>query len=368
MMSDGDTIMAKTQRFVQEHILDMEIDGNNCFSITETLESASILDMDEAGRIMKSVHTVYKAYCRDIAGNIRAMNEGYISKVDFDNSLENIIGICDDKLRAISSDRAALAYAAYVTSLENGSQSFPFMTVLDGIVALLDDVKTVDYFGIDLRRQIPHSLSGLLDDASHVIVYNRNVRLPESADPSKTYFGDVPLVNGSYEIHRDLKGGVSLIIPKVPPKNRQSTVPWSDDADFSLKVSYKASELLPEHRNGEHVTELMYNSAVTFKEATMSGGNAQYCVYAGDTWVGTIFDDQSNGWVLRKEVAKTLTGKEYILKSVPNTGAKGNGNSYVTGTGKPRTAQILTFTQQAKPVKARTPLTAHMQGAIAAAV
>ena len=178
----------------------------------------------------------------------------------------------------------------------------------------------------------------------------------------------MPLVNGSYEIHRDLKGGVSLIIPKAPPKNRQSTVPSSDDADFSLKVSYKASELLPEHKNGEHVTGLMRSTAVTFKEATMSGGNAQYCVYAGDIWVGTIFDDQSNGWVLRKEVVKTLAGREYFLKSVPSTGSKGNGNSYITGTGKPRTAQILTFTRQAKPAAVRTPLTAPLQGAIAAAV
>lgn len=117
-------------------------------------------------------------------------------------------------------------------------------------------------------------------------------------------------------------------------------------------MSYKASELSQAHQNGEYVTGLMKNSTVTFKETTMNG-NAQYCVYAGDTWVGTLFDDQSNGWVLRKEIARTLMGKEYVLQNVPSIGVKTNTNSFTTGTGKARTAQILTFAAQAKPVKER---------------
>jgi hypothetical protein len=294
------------------------------------------------------------------------MRDGYISQDDFNNALENIMGISDDALRAISSDRAALAYAAYVLSLENGygSQSFPFLTVLDGMVALLDNVKTADYYEINLCREIPRYLAPLLNEASHIIVYNRRCRLPESADPSKTYFGDVALANGGYEIHRDLKGGVSLIIPKAPLKDRLNTIPFNDSAEFSLKISYKASELPAEHQNGEHVTKLMHNNTVTFKETTMSG-NTQYCVYAGDTWVGAIFDDQTNGWVLRKEIAKTLMGKSYALKSVPRTGVKTNTNSFTTGTGKPRTAQILTFEVQAKPVQERLPLMSPVPAAIA---
>jgi len=98
----------------------------------------------------------------------------------------------------------------------------------------------------------------------------------------------------------------------------------------------------------------MSDGVVTFKETTMNG-NAQYCVYVGDTWVGTIFDDQSNGWVLRKEIVRTLMGKEYIFVSVPRAGVKTNSNSFTTGTGKARTAQILTF-MQAKPVEERLPL------------
>jgi len=216
MMSEGSTIMSNIQRFVQEEILDMEIDESNCFSITESLKGASILDIDEAECIMDAVRTVYKSYCHDIAGNIRAMRDGYISQDDFNNSLENILSISDDRLRAISTDRAALAYAAYVLSLENGygSQSFPFLTVLDGMVALLDNVKTTDYYDFSLRREIPRNIAHLLNEASHIIVYSNKCRLPENVDPNKTYFGDVALANGSYEIHRDLKGGVSLIIPK----------------------------------------------------------------------------------------------------------------------------------------------------------
>jgi len=354
MMSDGETIMANIQRFVQEQILDMEIDANSCFSIVESLKNASILDINEAERIADAVRRVYKSYCHDIAGNIRAMRDGYTNQDDFNNALENILNICDDALRDISSDRAALAYAAYVLSLENGygSQSFPFLMVLDGMVALLDNVKSADYYEVNLRREIPRHLAHLLNKASHIIVYNRMYRLPENADSSKTYFGDVALPNGSYELHRDLKGGVSMIIPKPVLKDRLNSIPFNDSADFSLKVSYKASELLPEHQNGEYVTGLMANGIVTFKETTMAG-NTQYCVYAGDTWVGTVFDDQTNGWVLRKEVIKTLMDKEYILKCVPRTGIKTNTNSYTTSTGKARTAQILTFAVQAKSVVER---------------
>ena len=356
MMSDGNTIMANIQRFVQEQILDMEIDANSCFSIVESLKAASILDIDEAERVMDAVRGVYKSYCRDIAGNIRAMRDGYISQDDFNNALENSLNNSDDALRGISSDRAALAYAAYVLSLENGygSQSFPFLTVLDGMVALLDNVKTADFYEINLHREIPRYLAPLLNEASHIIVYSNRCRLPESLDTSKAYFGNVALANGSYEIHRDLKGGVSLIIPKIAPKDRLNIVPFNDSAEFSLKVSYKASELSPEHQNGEYVTELMANNTVTFKETTMIG-NTQYCVYVSDTWVGTIFDDQTNGWVLRKEIAKTLIGNDYVLKSVPHTGVKTNTNSFTTSTGKARTAQILTFVQ-AKPVESRVPL------------
>ena len=361
------SIMANIQRFVQEQILDMEIDENSCFSIVESLKNASILNMDEAEHIMDSVRAVYKTYCRDIAGNIRAMKEGSISQDDFNNALENILNICDDKLREVSSDRATLAYAAYELSLENGygSQSFPFLTVLDGMCALLDNVRTTDFYEFNLRREIPHHLAHLLDEAGHVIIYNRQCRLPESTDPSKTYFGNVALVNGSYELHRDLKGGISLIMPKATPKDRLNIVPFNESAEFSLKVSYKASELSLEHQNGEYVTGLMANNTVTFKETTMTG-NTQYCVYAGDTWVGMIFDDQANGWVLRKEITKTLMGKEYALIDIPCTGVKTNSNSFTTSTGKARTAQILTFAQaQAKPVDERIPIVMPISTAIA---
>jgi len=364
MMSDGDTIMANIQRFVQEQILDMEIDANSCFSIVESLKSASILDINEVERVIADVRSVYQIYCRDIAGNIRAMKKGSISQDDFNNSLEDVINISDERLRGISTDRAALAYAAYMLSLENGygSQSFPFLTVLDGMCALLDDVRTTDFYEINLRREIPRFLAHLLDKTNHIIIYNRRCRLPESIDPSKTYFGDVDLADGSYEVSRDLKGGISLIIPKATPKDRLNIVPFNESAEFSLKISYKASELLPEHQNGEYVTQLMANTAVTFKETTMSG-NVQYCVYAGDTWIGTIFDDQTNGWVLRKEIVKTLMGKDYVLINVPHTGVKSNTNSFTTGTGKARTAQILTF--QAKPVEERIPIVTPSPAVIA---
>ena len=353
LMTDGDTIMGNIQHFVQEQILDMKIDAGSCFSILESLNGASILDINEVEYIMDSVRSVYKEYCYAIAGNISAMKNGSISQDDFDNALENIINVSDDQLRSITSDRTAIAYAAYVLSWENGygSQSFPFLTALDGMVALLNDVRTTDFYEINLRRSIPRHLAPLLSEAGHIVIYNRQCRLPERIDPSKTYFADVALPNGSYELHRDLKGGVSLIIPKSAPKDKLHIVPYNDFAEFSLKVSYKASELMPEHQNGEYVTRLMANSVVTFQEATLSA-NTQYAVYAGDTWVGTIFDDQSNGWVLRKEIVKTLLGKEYTLLNIPCTGVKINTNSFTTGTGKARSAQVLTFTQ-AKPVEER---------------
>ena len=153
-------------------------------------------------------------------------------------------------------------------------------------------------------------------------------------------------------------------MPKPTPKDRLNIIPFNERAEFSLKVSYKASELLPEHQNGEYVTGLMANNNVTFKETTIVG-NTQYCVYVGDTWVGTIFDDQANGWVLRKEITKTLMGKEYMLTNIPITGVKTNSNSFTTNTGKARTAQILTFAfVQAKPVEERLPL-APMSVAVA---
>jgi hypothetical protein len=354
LMTDCDTIMGNMQHFIQEQILDMKIDAGSCFSILESLNGASILDINEAQYIMDSVRSVYKNYCHAIAGNIRAMKDGNISQDDFDNALEDIINLSDDQLRSISSDRAAIAYAAYVLSWENsyGSQSFPFLTALDGMVALLNDVRTTDFFEINLRRSIPRHLAPLLNEAGHIVIYNRQCRLPERIDPSKTYFGDFALPNGSYELHRDLKGGVSLIIPKSAPKDKLHIVPYNDTAVFSLKVSYKASELMPGHQNGEYVTQLMAGNVVTFQEATL-GANTQYAVYAGDTWVGTIFEDQSNGWVLRKEIVKTLLGKEYSLLNIPRTGVKINTNSFTTGTGKARTAQVLTFTPQAKPVEER---------------
>jgi hypothetical protein len=174
----------------------------------------------------------------------------------------------------------------------------------------------------------------------------------------------VCLTNGSYELHRGLKGGASLIIPKTAPKKKLNYVPFNESAEFSLKVSYKASELSPENQNGEYVTRLMADNAVTFRESTMKG-NVQYCVYAGETWVGAIFDDQSNGWVLRKEIVKTLLGKEYAFAGIPLTGVKTNSNSFTTGAGKARTAQVLTFTAQAKPAVERLPIAAAMPDAIA---
>ena len=81
-------------------------------------------------------------------------------------------------------------------------------------------------------------------------------------------------------------------------------------------------------------------------------GNTQYCVYAGDTWVGSIFDDQTNTWVLKKEIARTLIGKEYSFAGVPRTGVKTNSNSFTTSTGSPRTAQVLSFTRAAATLTA----------------
>jgi hypothetical protein len=325
----------------------MEIDADSCFSIVESLKGASILDMDEVERVMDDVRLIFKSYCHEIAGNIRAMKSGYIDKDDFNNALENTINSCDEKLRSVSSDRAALAYAAYVLALENsyGSQSFPFLTVLDGMIALLNDVRATDFYEINLRRKIPRNLNhltDLLEKADYVIVYNRRFRLSESIDPTKTYFGEAALPNGRYELNRDLKGGVSLIIPKAASKNKLNHIPFKENAEFSLKVSYKASELSPVNKNGEYITGLMAGSPVTFCETTIKG-NIQYCVYVGDIWVGTIFDDQSNGWVLRKEIVKTLFGKEYALVGIPRTGIKTNSNSFTTSTGKARSAQVLTF-------------------------
>ncbi len=92
------------------------------------------------------------------------------------------------------------------------------------------------------------------------------------------------------------------------------------------------------------MTQLMVDSIVTFRETTL-GGNVQYCVYVGDMWVGTVFDDQSNKWVLRKEVVRTLTGNEYRFVGVPRTGVKTDSNSFVTSNGNYRTARVLTFVQ-----------------------
>ena len=86
------------------------------------------------------------------------------------------------------------------------------------------------------------------------------------------------------------------------------------------------------------------------KKETTIGGNSQYCVYTGDTWVGVIFDDQRNNWVLRKEIARTLMGNEYTFTGVPRIGTKTDTNSFVTSTGNARTAQVLSFIQ-AKPVE-----------------
>ena len=321
----------------------MEIDASACYSITESLKGASCLDISEVERIMDAVRPVFRAYCHDIAGNIRALKDGGISQDDFDNALENIINISDEKLRAISTYRAAVAYSSYVLSLENGygSQSFPFLVALDGMVALLNDVRAVDYHEIRLHRNIPREISHLLHDAGHIIVYNRKCRLPENVHPGKIYFGDVSLPNGSYELHKSLKGDISLIVPKAA-KHKLNHVPYSDDARFSLKVSYKASELLPEHQNGEYVTGLMSGGTVTFRETTMNG-NLQYGVYVDGLWCGTLFDDMSNAWVMRKGIARSLADKQYSLVAVPRTGIKTNSNSFTTGNGNPRTANVLTF-------------------------
>jgi hypothetical protein len=341
LLSDGDTIMGNVQKYIQQNIIGMEINAESCYSITETLKGAICLDLSESERIINEVRKIYKDYCREIAGNIAAVKNGSISENDFKNALENIINVSDEKLREISADRTALAFAAYMLSLENGqtSQSFPFLTVLDGMVALLNDVKTVDYYDIKIRNIIP-------ERATHLIVYQRRCRLPENICPDKTYFGDVNLSNGSYELHRDLKGNVSLIVPKPVPKHKLNVIPFNGLTDFSLKISYKASELLPENQNGEYVTHLMADRVVTFRESTMKG-NIQYCVYADDVWVGTIFDDQNNKWVVQKEAVRTLKDNEYKFVGIPHTGVKTNSNSFITGSGIPRTAQVLTFVQAA---------------------
>lgn len=336
LMTDGNTIMGQIQRYVQQNILDMEVDATACYSIVESLKGASCLDMEEAERIMPEVLPIFKGYCRDIAANIQAMKSGAISDDEFNDALDYIIAYSDGRLRTVSSDRAAIAYASYVLSLENGygSQSFPFLTALDGMVALLSDVRRVDYFDIRVRHSIPAA-------ATHLIVHNRRFRLPESVCAKRIYFGEVNLPDGSYELHRDLKGGISIIVPRVA-KHKLNIIPYNDEARFSLKISYKASELAPENQHGAYVTRLMANSIVSFRETTMNG-NTQYCVYAGDTWVGTLFDDQTNTWVLKKDIALTLMGKVYSFVGVPRTGAKVNSNTFITATGKARTAQVLTF-------------------------
>ena len=73
-------------------------------------------------------------------------------------------------------------------------------------------------------------------------------------------------------------------MPKPVPKHKLNVIPFNAISEFSLKVSYKASELLTENQNGEYVTKLMTDSVVTFRETTMNG-NIQYSVYAGDVWV-----------------------------------------------------------------------------------
>jgi hypothetical protein len=338
LMTDGNSIMSNIHRYIKDNIMGMDVeDANSCFSILETLKGASCLDLKEVDRIYNDVRIVYKDYCRAVAGSIQSWKGGEITEEEFNEILEDIINDSSDKLRDISQDRAALAYTAYTLSLENGysSQSFPFVTVTDGMVALLSDVRTVDYYDIKIRCDIP-------DTAAHLIVYKNRFRLPESICRDKVYFGNVSLPNGSYELHRDLKGGISLIVPKPSPKDRLNVIPYSETAKFSLKISYKASELLPEHQNGEFVTQLMADGVITFKESTING-NTQYCVYADDVWVGSLFDDRTNKWVLRKEVARSLFGKEYRFICIPRTGVRMDSNSFVTSTGKYRTAQVITF-------------------------
>jgi len=352
MMADGDTIMGHIHRYIKDNILDMEIDMGSSYSIIESLKSAACLDIAEADRILEEVRFVYKSYCREVAGSIKALRQGDISAEDFSNSLAQAIDDSDDLLRQISSDRVAIAYAAYILSQESdyGSQSFPFLVALDGMAALLSDLRTVDYYDISVN------LAGeqiIPPQATHLIVYNKRFRLPESICPDKTYFGNqAPLPNGSYEIHRDLKGEVSLIIPKATPKGRLNTLPFSDTAEFSLKISYKASELSAEHQNGEYVTGLMRGgyadgdtSVVTFRETTMDG-NKQFCVFVEDIWVGIVFDDQGNDWVLKRDVVKALAGNNYVLAGIPRTGVKTDSNSFKTKNGNYRTAQVLSFVKQ----------------------
>lgn len=52
---------------------------------------------------------------------------------------------------------------------------------------------------------------------------------------AKQYFGDVDLQDGSYEVYRDLKGGISLIIPQAAPPNRLNIVPFNEGAEFSQR-------------------------------------------------------------------------------------------------------------------------------------
>ena len=339
-MRDGDTIMGNIRRYVQDNIIGNKIDFGNCFSITESLKSASCLDMAEATRIMDQVRRVYKDYCHSVAANIKALSGGYLSDEEFNANFEEIIESSDERLRSISSDRAAVAFAAYAQTQEGdySTGSFPYIVVLDGMVALLSDLRAIDYYEIKIRHVIP-------DEADHLIVYKRRFRLPEKVCPQKNYFGDVSLPNGSYELHRDLKGGVSLIVPKTADKNRLNVLPFNDTSEFSLKVSYKSGELQPEHQNGEYVTALLAGSVIKFTISTINN-NTQYCVHAGDTWVGTIFDDQSNTWVLRKEAAALLLDNEYIFVGVPRTGKNADSNSFVTSNGNPRTAQVLTFVKK----------------------
>lgn len=350
MMADTDSIMSNIYRYIKENILDSGVDISSCFDISESLLSSVNLVCNEVNRIYDQVFELSEQYRHDTAILLTGLKEGHINEEEFNNLFDDFVEHLSETLRAISDDRMALGFAAYKASTKNNNSSaFPFLCCLDGIVGLLDDINHIKYYDLKLNTDIPL-------EAKHLIVYRKKYRLPETLDNSKSYIGSVNLPNGAYEIHRNLKGSASLIIPRSLSPNHVKVIPTSPQTEFHLKISYKASELSEEHRNGEYVSSLMAKAPIAIKEITLDG-NIQYGVFVSKTWVGTVFSDQANKWVLTKEVVRSLIGNQYRYIGTPII-TKGNiisakratavidSNSSIVGTtGKVRSAQVITLRQ-----------------------
>lgn len=350
MMTDTDSVMSNIYRYIKENIIDSGVDVSSCYDITETLLTSVNLNHNEVNRIYDQVFELSEQYRHDTAILLTGLKEGHINEEEFNNLFDDFIEYLSEALRAISDDRMAIGFAAYKASTKNNNSSaFPFLCCLDGITGLLDDINQIKYYDLKLKTDIPL-------EAKHLIVYRKKYRLPETLDNTKTYLGSVNLPNGAYEIHRNLKGSASLIIPRSLNPNHVKVIPTSPQTEFHLKISYKASELAEEHRNGEYVSSLMAKAPIAIKEITIDG-NIQYGVFVSKAWVGTVFSDQANKWVLEREVARSLIGNQYRYIGTPII-SKGNiisakratavidSNSSIIGTtGKVRSAQVITLRQ-----------------------